>query len=298
MKYITLSELCITIRNNFWKIPHNVDFVISIPRSGTICGSIISEFLNVPLIDINSFVCGVKPNGGGRLRHYNKRHSNENGDNCKKRVLVVDDTIFNGTSKRKAQKQLEPFIEKYDFIYMAVYLEGPAKDAVDINREDVRKYTNGFKQVVLYEWNIFHHNEDIMLNCIYDIDGVLCVNPPDERNEEEYLKYIKNAVPLFTPSVKVGEILTYRLVKNEEITRKWLKDNGIEYGKLSMFNAQSWEERNAKGVPSEVMKGVYYKNHKTARLFVESDDFQARRIFEISGKPVYCVESNKLYSKD
>lgn len=297
MKYVTLGELCATIRNNFWKIPHDVDFVIGIPRSGIICASIISEFLNVPLIDIDSFTSGAKPTGGGRLRYYIKRHSSENvvdGDN-KKKVLVVDDTVWIGNSKKKAKKQLEPFKDKYDFIYMAVYLEGPGEKTIDFYLEDLRKYTNNFKECVLYEWNIFHHNEDVMNNCIYDIDGVLCVNPPDERNEEEYLKYIENAIPLFTPTVKVGEILTYRLVKNEEITKKWLREHGIEYGKLSMFNAQTWDERNQKGVPSEVMKGMYYKNHKTARLFVESDDFQARKIFEISGKPVYCVESNKLY---
>lgn len=295
MKYVTISDLGKTIRNNFWKIPHDVDFVIGIPRSGVICASIISEFLNVPLIDIDSFVFGAKPTGGGRLRYYNNRHTDEQLK--KKKVLVVDDTVWIGNSKKKAKKQLEPFTDKYDFIYMAVYLEGPGINAIDLYLEDLRKYTNGYKEPVLYEWNIFHHNEETMANCIYDIDGVLCVNPPDERNEEEYQKYIKNAVPLFTPTVKIGEILTYRLVKNEETTKKWLKEHGIEYGKLSMFNAQTWDERNEKGVPSELLKGVYYKNSEWAKLFVESDDFQARKIFEISGKPVYCVESNKMYSK-
>lgn len=63
-KYITFEDLSKTIRNNFYKIPHDIDFVVGVPRSGMICGSIISEFLNVPLIDCDSFISGVKPSGG------------------------------------------------------------------------------------------------------------------------------------------------------------------------------------------------------------------------------------------
>ena len=95
-KYITFADLGTTIRKNFFKIPHDVDFVIAIPRSGMICGSMIAEFLNVPLIDIDSFCAGIKPTGGGRLRYWEQRHKDGNNTN---KVLVVDDTVFNGTSK-------------------------------------------------------------------------------------------------------------------------------------------------------------------------------------------------------
>ena len=291
MKYITIAEMAETIRKNFYKIPHDIDFVIGIPRSGIMCASIISEFLNVPLIDVNSFVHGDSPTGGLRLK-YSKQYNRK-----KKKALVVDDTVFNGTNNNKVRQQLEPLKEKYDFVYMVVYLEGRGIDCVDLYLEDVRKYTDNFTSIVLYEWNIFHHHEGFMSKCMYDIDGVLCVNPPDERNEKEYIDYIKNAVPLFTPTVKIGEIVSYRLSKNEPITKEWLNKNGIQYNKLTLFNANTWEERNRSGISPEKMKGNHYKQQNWAKLFVESDDFQAKKIFEISGKPVYCVESNKLYSK-
>ena len=292
MKYITIAEMADTIRKNFYKIPHDIDFVIGIPRSGVLCGSIISELLNVPLIDVDSFVFGAKPTGGRRLeKFYIEKNKN------KKKVLVVDDTIFAGTTNKEVRNKLKPFENEYDFIYLVVFLEGTAVNSVDIYLEDVRKYTENFTQPVLYEWNIFHHYEKHTSNFIYDFDGVFCVNPPDERNEKEYIEYIKNAVPLFIPSSKIGEIVTYRLIKNKEITENWLKKYNICYDKLTMFNAQTWEERKKSGVSPEKMKGDYYKQQELAELFVESDDYQARRIFEISGKPVYCVESNKLYSK-
>ena len=294
MKYVTLADLSQTIRKNFYKIPHDIDFVIGIPRSGMICASIISEFLNVPLIDIDSFCSGAKPTGGGRLRYYNQLHADD--ADRKKKALVVDDTVFNGTSKIKARKQLEPFSDKHQFIVCAVYLEGPSDKYVDFYLEDVSMYTHNYRFPVLYEWNIFHHNENIMKKCIYDIDGVLCVNPPNERNEEAYIDYIKNAIPLFTPTTMIGELLTYRLCKNREITVKWLEEHNIKYGKLNMFKAGTWDERNQTGISSEEMKGAYYKKQDWALLFVESDDWQAREIFRISGKPVFCVESNKLYT--
>ena len=87
-----------------------------------------------------------------------------------------------------------------------------------------------------------------------------------------------------------------RLTIYREITEKWLADHGIKYERLLMFKAQSWDERNESGISPEAMKGGYYKQAEWAKLFVESSDYQAQRIFRISGKPVFCVETNKLYS--
>lgn len=286
MKYVTLKDLSETIRKNIWKIPRNIDFIIAIPRSGTICASIISEFLNVPLIDIDSFIAGVKPYGGGRLRYYH--------DKGTKRVLVVDDTVYSGLSKLQAREKLSTFTE-YQFIFTAVYLEGPGEQYVDLWLEDLRPYTNGFKEIVYYEWNIFHHNEGDMMGFLFDLDGVFCVNPPDERNEEAYISYIKNAIPLFVPSTTIGGIVTFRLIKNQQITEEWLNKNGITYGFMCMFNAKSWEERNNSGIDSGTWKGKIFNGLPQYRLFIESDPGQAERIHEISGKPVLCVENNKLY---
>lgn len=240
------------------------------------------------MVDINAFVEGVEPSGGGRLRYYyGKKHET-------KRVLVVDDTVFSGYSKVLAKEKLAKFTD-YEFIYMAVYLEGPGKDHVDFWLEDIREYTNNYTQIVLYEWNIFHHNEDIMESCLYDLDGVLCIDPPDERNEEAYLSYIQNATPLFIPTTKIGGIVTFRLIKNMNITQSWLAKNGVEYGFMMMFNAQTWEERAMSGIEPGKWKGEIYKALPQYKLFVESSPNQAKTIAEISGKQVLCVGDNKMY---
>lgn len=287
MKYITLNDLTKTIRKNISKIPHDIDFVIGIPRSGMIVGSIISEYLNVPLIDIDSYCNGSKPTGGNRLTLLNKPKTNK--------VLVVDDTVYSGSSMKSTKDKLQN--DEHEFIYMCAYLEGNGDKDIDFYLEDVRKYTKQFPNVI-YEWNIFHHYPHIMLRCIYDIDGVFCLDPPDERNTKEYEEYIKNAIPLFIPSVPIGKIVTYRLIKYESETVKWLHDNGIHCNNMIMFNAQSYEDREKMNISPAQMKAAAYIIDNTSILFIESDDRQAQEIYKLSGKPVLCIESNKLYGNE
>lgn len=287
MKYVTLSELAASVRRNIHKIPHDIDFVIGIPRSGMIPGSMIAEYLNVPLIDVDSFCAGAQPTGGRRLGLLHRESTSK--------VLVIDDSVFSGWTMNRTKRKLEPYMDRYHFIWAAAYLEGSGIDTIDIWIEDVRRYTNGFTQIILYEWNVFHHNPDTMATCIYDMDGALCLDPPDDRDREGYERYIRDAVPLFTPTVKVSAVVTFRIEHYRDITGRWLADHGVLYGELYMFPAQSREERNRSGISPERFKADYYRAHRRARLFVESDDRQAREIYRMTAKPVLCVESNVMY---
>lgn len=100
MKYITISDLSETIRKNLWKIPRDIDFIVGIPRSGMIGASIISSYLNVPLIDINSFLSGSEPSGGLRLQYFSQNHKKTN------KILVIDDTVSSGAAMKKARKKM------------------------------------------------------------------------------------------------------------------------------------------------------------------------------------------------
>jgi len=286
MKYITFADLMRTLRTQFYKVPHDVDFVLGVPRSGMLAAVPLAEWLNVPCTDVDAFCYGAEPTGGRRVAFH------ADSGRARKRVLVVDDTIFNGGSMAAVREKLRPFAGAYDFIFMAVYLEGPCT-AVDVWLKDVRADADPF---VLYEWNIYHHTPRIMSRCIYDIDGVLCVDPPDERDEAAYVRYIQRPVPLFVPSVEVGEIVTYRLAAYEHITRRWLADVGVQYKGLTMFPAQTYAARAGSGIGPAAFKADIYAQREWARLFVESSDRQAREIYERTGKAVLCVESNKMYS--
>lgn len=284
--YITLSDLMLDIRKNLSKIPHDIDFVIGIPRSGMIVASVISEMINVPLIDLESFIHGQNPVGGHRLELFRDKKTNK--------VLVVDDTCYSGRAINEAKSKLKDF--NYEFIYCVAYLEGFHPENIDIWLRDVSSYSKQDIQVI-YEWNLHNHYPHIMSRCIYDIDGVLCIEEgrPDDSDEEGYENYIKNATPLFIPKVPVGAICTYRITKYKDITEEWLRKNGIKYGSLFMFNASNWRERNYSGISPEVAKADLYKNHPEYILFIESNDREAQRIHQLSGKQVLCTDTNKLY---
>ena len=147
MKYITISDLSETIRKNIWKIPRDIDFIIGVPRSGMIAASMIASYLNIPLIDVNSYVAGLNPSGGRRLRFFSSSHKTSN------KVLVIDDTVYSGVSMNNTKSILSNINDKR-LIYMCVYLEGPGEYSVDIYLEDVRMHTNEIDKFVLYEWNI------------------------------------------------------------------------------------------------------------------------------------------------
>ena len=290
MTYITINDLSNTIRNNLYKIPHDVDVVVGIPRSGMIPASIISEYLNVPLIDLYSFADGNTDGcGGGRHKTFGKKSRSG-------KILVVDDTVWSGGSKKEAKELLKKYSDMSQFIYMVPYLEGPSYSDIDIFLEDVRLYTHGFRTCVIYEWNIFNHY--VTGNYMFDMDGVLCVDPMDERKKEEYEKYIQNAIPLITPTSPIGSIVTYRLEKYRDVTEKWLKDNNIKYKNLVMFDASSWEDRNSSGISPAQYKGKIYANDRIATCFIESDRVQAEQIHMLTGKPVYCYSNNILYGNE
>ena len=65
-----------------------------------------------------------------------------------------------------------------------------------------------------------------------------------------------------------------------------------------MFNANSWDDRNNTGISSEQYKAQYYSTADWAKLFVESSDYQARVIHQLTNKAVLSVEGNCLYSQN
>lgn len=293
MLYLTYNDLTTDIRGNLYKIQEkakNGAFcgVIGVPRSGMVPAGIISEYLNIGLCSLNEF---LEHQLESFLNHGKRFLNNINSE--KKRILVVEDTCFSGHSLMETKNKLEQFKDKYEFVFMSVYLEGKcAYYFPDLYLRDIRNDIGFFSGIVLYEWNILHHH--YQENVIYDLDGVIVLDPPDERDTESYVKYIYNPIPLFIPSTECElSICTYRLRIYYDITVKSLKKIGLKSPKIYMYNADKYEDRKT---PPYEYKSIVYCNDESKKLFVESDDFQARKIYEITKKPVYCVSTNKMYS--
>ena len=284
MRYRSYEDLADCIRRKMWRVPSDVELIVGIPRSGMIPALMLAELLNKRCADLDAFIEGRQMSCGGRQRLM--RGSGQG------RVLVLDDTVFFGTAMRKARERLAPLADRYDLLFGCIYAEGMnAKQMVDIYFEDI--YRTGEK-TWLYEWNVLHHYAKKTQASMWDVDGLLCKDPPDDRNTEAYERYLPEAIPMIIPTTKVGALVTYRLERYRNVTEEWLRAQGVEYGHLMMFNAPDRDTRNRMLSPARY-KAQIYGTTAWAGLFVESSELQAVRIHQLTGKPVFCYENGRMY---
>ena len=283
MIYITYEELCRDVRRNIHRIPRDVCGVIGCPRSGMMPASIIAEYLNVGLTTLDTAIA-VGSVEDALSEHGHRRLRNSES----KKLLVVEDTCSHGTGLLAAKEKMKHHIfDGYEPIFLAVYLEGRCDRFMpDLWFRDIREEakTGPFGWAV-YEWNLFAHGR-LTERTLFDLDGVICKDPPNEKLVGDYEAYIKNPTPKYIPTAECVHICTYRLRKYADYTIEGLSKLGIRKCHLQMASGRD--------TPASYFKAQAYKDSNWL-LFVESSDRQAREIHEMTGKPVICIETNKVY---
>lgn len=280
MNYTSIADLANTIRRNLWKIPQDVALIVGVPRSGLMAALILGEMLHKPIQSLWEFIEGWTPCAGGRGKHLHRISG---------RTLVLDDTCYSGRTMQKVQHQLlTAGVE--GVLYGCIYAEGAnAKQYVDIWLED--NYNPREELWHLYEWNILHHGAKLSTCTMWDLDGVLCKEPPNEQDVTAYEQYIANAIPMIQPTTRLGAICTYRREQYRETTEQWLRSVGVTYERLIMRTNKA-----ARSIDDAIRyKAIYYGDATWARLFVESSARQAKAIHEITHKQVYCYENGIMY---
>ena len=276
MRYVTIAELSDIIRRNLWKIPHDIDLVVGVPRSGMLPASMIALYLNTNLGDIDSLL-EDKYFPTGDTRKYMMRHKEI------KKVLVVDDSVYSGGSITKTKDILSAIASKYEITYLTPITTSWSKENVDISLETIDESR-------IFEWNLFHHC--FLEKSCFDLDGVMCCDPTIDDDGAQYVKFLETAAPLFIPTAPIDTIITCRLEKYRKQTEAWLTKYNINYKELVMLNMPTKAERIKWGKHGEY-KGEYYKK-SDCHLFIESSSRQANVIANISGKPVICIETNTV----
>lgn len=259
------------------------DCVVGIPRSGMLVANILALKLGLPLADLDGFLEGRLLGLGKRYKHIDPVEYF-----CKpRRVLIVDDSISSGAALRIAKEKVEAAGLAHELTFMAVYVTPEGKRLTDLFVEVVPNPRR-------FEWNILSCRE-IDRFC-FDMDGVLCVDPEPEENDdgERYLKFMRDARPLYLPGRKIGWIVTSRLEKYREQTEEWLARYGVEYGELLMLNLPSKEDRIRLKAGASFKAEAYRKTG--AELFIESDLRQAVPIAEQSKKFVYALDAVEMVS--
>ncbi len=277
INFVTFDMLNKLLIQNLHRIPHDIDVVVGVPRSGLIVANMIACYLNKPLTDVAGVIAGKFFDAGNTK---NKIDWARDFSSVKK-ILVVEDSAASGASINQVKNRLA--LVNVEKIYLAAIVEPHAVNMVDL-----------FFAVVpsprMFEWNYMHHG--FLKYCCVDFDGVLCRDPTPEENDdgENYRNFILNATPKFIPSQPIGMIVTARLKKYAEESKFWLRKHKVPYGSLVMLNLESAEQRRALGLHAN-FKAQVYSELKNAELFIESDWNQARIIAHLSRKDVFCVET-------
>ncbi|MBA3283837.1 MAG: phosphoribosyl transferase [Nitrosopumilus sp.] len=283
MNYKGFDDLSRDIKKNLYKIPSDISLVVGIPRSGLLPANLISLFLNRPLTDLDNFLKGSIISSGERGEMHDK-------DAFTGKILIVDDSIHSGKALSKAKAKIKTLEKQFDIVYCAVYALPGSEHLVDIHFESV-------EEPRVFEWNIFHHA--VLKNACVDIDGVLCIDPLDSENDDGdcYINFLGAAKAKILPKVKIGTLVTSRLEKYRSHTEDWLRKNNIKYDELIMMDVPDKATRLKLSNHGE-FKASEYKKKKNAYLFIESNAGQAQKIFEITGKDVYCVDTNEMLSRN
>lgn len=277
----SINDLNRSVIDNLHKLPQDIELIAGIPRSGLLAANIIALHLNLPLTDLDGLIERRMIDYGNRIdiNRFKER------DLWNKKILVIDDSVLTGNTMLRAKQKLSAIDLKNEVTYCTVYTSSNCHSIVDIFFEKIRGNR-------IFEWNVMHSK--IMMQSCVDIDGVLCVDPTEEENDdgERYENFILNATSLRIPSAKIRYLVTCRLEKYRALTETWLATHGIEYEKLIMMNLPSKEARIASGGHASFKADVYMATN--ARLFIESNNSQANEIAKIANKPVLCIGTQKM----
>jgi uncharacterized HAD superfamily protein/hypoxanthine phosphoribosyltransferase len=284
VNYRTFHDLIRIIQENIWEISSDYDLVVGIPRSGIIPANMIALLKHLPFTDIDGLIQERLYSSGFRLgqdSEFFKRPLN---------ILIVDDSIFTGNQLQATKTYLQKHLEDkpYRISYCAIYSTREGASQVD-------QYLEIVPPPRIFSWNILH-SSIYKVSCV-DLDGVLCVDPTPEQNDDgaAYLDFLQNAAPLVKPTEKIKTIVTSRLEKYRAPTQDWLAQNEIEYDNLIMLDLPSAEERRRLKIHARFKAEVYGRSD--AIMFIESTPWQAKEIHSLSQKPVFCVETHEMYEE-
>lgn len=255
------------------------DLVIGVPRSGMIPAYMIGLLLNLPVLDIESFISGVTPYVGNRLQQNTKEV---------RKVLVVDDSIKFGRQLQVIKEKISKFNSIY-FNYLTVFATSDSRLLVDYCMEII-------DHPRVFQWNLL--NSWIFEYSCVDIDGVLCEDPTEEENDdgEKYIHFLHNALPKYLPPCNVDILVTNRLEKYRLQTESWLRKNRVTYNHLVMLDLPDKETRVKLGAHAS-FKSKIYQQYNRAVLFIESSKIQSESIHNLTAKNVFCVENMTFYHK-
>ena len=278
MNFRTTSDLFATVRRNMHKLPTDFDLIVGIPKSGMLGAFAVALLSNKPITDLSSFLDGRVYNS------FSPRSRTEPSSKVAdyRSVLVIDDSVFSGAALRNARAAIKAAGLRQHFSVGAIYGLGSVQADADFILESCPAPR-------VFEWNVMNH-WCLEFSCV-DLDGVLCMDPNAEQNDDGalYVDFLRTTKAINQPKYKIHSIVTSRLEKYRPETEAWLENHGFCYGNLFMLNLSSANERRQLGIHAD-FKAKIYGSQKDCLLFIESELWQAQRIRALTRKSVLAYK--------
>lgn len=281
LNFRSLSQLELAMQELAKRTPVSVDLIVGVPRSGLLAASILALQLNVELTDVSGYLTGRTLGSGVRPRRSGGLAPGE-----ETRTLLVDDSVLAGVEITKIKKRLQQAGMLEGVMTAAPFVSSRGKHMVDMYAEVVEPPR-------AFAWNILHLPGHLKRACV-DIDGVLCLDPLPEDNDDgpNYVRFLESAHPLFLPSTPVKAVVTSRLERYRAKTEEWLAAHDVRYEKLMMLDSIDAATRRAEGLHGKFKASAYTASG--ADLFIESDHVQALEIARLSGRQVFAVDRREM----
>ena len=287
IQYRNFADLNATIVNALPSLPRDIGLIVGIPSSGMLAANLLALHLSIPFTDLDGFLSRrVLSIGLSKKRYFGA--SLDDILESVKRVLIIDDSVATGTEMRLTRNRISESGLPYEILYAAVYVTPEGRPLVDFAFEELDWGR-------CFEWNVMNHS--ILESSCVDFDGVLCVDPSSDENDdgEKYEFFLQNAKPLFLPKREVRWVVTGRLEKYRALSEDWLKRHGVRYSNLVMLDLPDKKARLRSGI-APFKAETYLKTGAT--LFIESEESQAFEIASRSGRPVLCMSNREMLYPD
>lgn len=286
--FITVNDLASDAIKLGNMLPPDVQAIVGVARSGITPANIIATMLHLPLLAIRQTKGDVVQVGNG----WRMGGSEHIGTDRKAKVAIIDDTSMTGNSFKAIKPIAEQHFDQY--VTGCLYVNPLSNMKPDL-------WVHDLPWPHLLEWNLF--NSVLSPNCAVDFDGILCHDCAGWQDDDgaNYKGFIDNAVPKYVArKTPIPMIVTARIEKYRDRTQAWLDRHGIRCNNLVMHPAKSLRERQRDDIAAFKARHfeAWAKSHHARprpSMFIESDDAQAKRIAEITGRMVVCPSAAKVY---
>jgi orotate phosphoribosyltransferase len=279
LNYRGMNDLELALQAIALRLPPSIRVVVGIPRSGLLAATILALHINLPVTDVAGYL-------EGRMLATGRRSARSGAAATRPSAVVVDDSVASGHQIGVTRDELAEAGRLDEVIFAAPFVSSSVAGAVDLYGEVVEPPR-------AFAWNILHHGPLLARSCV-DIDGVLCVDPSDEENDDglRYRSFLQGAQPLFLPSAPVQYVVTSRLERYRAETERWLSANDVQYSELVMLDLPDAATRRARQAHAS-HKAAFYAG-SDADLFVESDYRQAVQIANRAGRQVFAIDRREM----